>query len=246
MENNDQEIVSRLRALGEQPIDPGLAARHTSFLAAASPVAARTRRRPAVTAAFVAGVLLGGTGLAAAVPGPLPTQATSVAKSALKAVQLADDEPKDPAKAARAAAKAAGGKGGGVARYSGPECTGMPAGPYNHGQYVKAHPDDPATLDRNERQEAAESRCGKPMHAGDGAGAEDKDKGKSGENKPEDAGKPAETGRPESPGNSETSHPPATAEKEQGTGNRSTDAGNAGEAGKAEENRPEGVGPPGS
>ena len=245
---HEEDVVRRLRSLGEHPVEPGVAERHASYLAAAAPVVTHSRRRPAITAALMAGALLGGTGLAAALPGPLPTQASSVAKSALEAVNLAEEE-KDPAKEAaktakaeaRAAAKAANGHG--VARFLTGCTVGTPPTAFvgNHGQYVKAHPDDPATADVNEREVAAESNCGKPAKAvanKAAGGAEDDEKGK-----PEDAGAPDDKGRPESPGKSEESHPPATAEKEQGSENRNTERGKSGEAGKADDHRPEGVGP---
>lgn len=250
MGNHDQaDVVRRRRSLGSQPAEPGVADRHASHLAAAAPPAAR-RRRPAVTAAFVAGVILGGTGLAAAVPGALPTQAASVASRAAKVVNPADDDgPKSPAqvaakaakaqarataKAARLAAKLANGQG--VARYYGPECTGFTAPyTYNHGQYVKAHPDDAGTAP-NERQLAAESRCGKPVQAGTNtadAGA-DADKGKpKTSGKSGDANKPADAGKPASPGKSDATRPPKTSEAPESPG-------------KAEDNRPEGAGPPSS
>ena len=212
--------------------------------------------------ALLAGALLGGTGLAAALPGSLPDQASSVARTALEAVNLAeDDDPKDPAREAdkakskadradkaeaREARKAAGGHG--VARFTESCTTGTPPTAFvgNHGQYVKAHPDDPATADVNEREVAAESNCGKPLHAVENKAAAGEDADAAGKpddaGKPADAGKPEEAGRPTSPGKSEEPHPPADAGKQQGTENRS--AGNGHDAGKADEHRPEGVGPP--
>lgn len=246
------DLIHRLNSLGTEPVEPSLASRHLTFLAAAGPATAHRRRRPAITAAFVAGVLLGGTGLAAALPGPLPTQAASVASSALKAVNPVNG-PKDPAKAAakaqaeaarataksaRVAAKLADGQG--VVRYYGAECTGFTAPyTYNHGQYVKAHPDVAATTDKNERQLAAESDCGKPLQAvtnkasaaADAEHGKSEDAGKSEDsNKPADAGKPAVTGQPASPGKSDATHP-ATGSDENSDG-----------PGNSEEHRPEDAG----
>lgn len=254
MEINDQdEVVRRLHALGEHPVPPDVAERHAAYLAAATPVAGRSRMRPLLAGSLLAGALLGGTGLAAALPGSLPEQASSVAKGALEAVNLVeDDEPKDPAKeaakaqrkAARAQAKAANAASGqGVVRFTQGCTVGNPPVPFtgNHGQYVKAHPDLPNTPDVNEREVAAQSNCGKPLVAVTNkanAGAQ----GTQSTNKPADAGKPADTGRPESPGKSEDTHPPADAQSSTTPG--STAPGTTGDAGKSAENRPEDAGPP--
>ena len=226
-----------------------------SFLGAAAPVPTRSRRRPMMVGAMLAGALLGGTGLAAALPGSLPEQAGSVAKSALAAVNLADDDRGNSA-AAKAAAKAA--KEARAAENENSSDSNMKVGRFlqgctagtpptafvgTHGQYVKAHPDDPATTDVNERQVAAESDCGKPLSALEG-GTETADADAKEEK--EGSGKPEDAGRPESPGKSEEDHPPAVAENEQGSENRSTDTGSSGDAGKADEHRPEGAGQTGS
>ncbi len=267
METHDQDnVVRRLRSLGNQPVEPHVADQHASYLRAATPVAGRGRMRPLMAGALLAGAVLGGTGLAAALPGSLPQQAGSVAKSALAAVKLVDDDSaadkaaKAAAKAAKAAeksaAKAAGDADGPgkVGRFLAGCTAGTPPVAFvgNHGQYVKAHPDNPATADVNERQVAAESNCGKPIGAlaeDDAATDEEKaakaTKAKDAADKAEDAetGKPADAGRPESPGKSEEEHPPATAVKEQGSENRSTENGKSGEAGKSADHRPDGVGP---
>lgn len=256
MGTDHDEIVSRLRSLGHKPVDTGTANRHMSFLGAAEPVPVKTRRRPMMVGALLAGALLGGTGLAAALPGSLPDQASSVAKGALSAVNLADDDHGNSA-AAKAAAKAAKEARAAenenssennlkVGRFLQGCTAGTPPVPFEgtHGQYVKAHPDDPATTDVNERQVAAESDCGKPLSALEGANEAADEKEAKEEN--EGSGKPEDAGRPESPGKSEEDHPPAVAENEQGSENRSTDTGKAGDAGEADEHRPEGVGQPGS
>lgn len=231
MEHFDhQDVVRRLHSMGQQPVDPATAERHTSHLAGITPFAARSRRRPMVTAAMVAGALLGGTGLAAALPGPLPTQASSVAKSALAKVNLADgNEHKAAGQAKAAAAKASGhsGESHGTARYlTGCVLPGS-GGPFtgNHGAYVKAWVqaavDDPATP-VNEKSEAAtkaaQSDCGKPLSSVDNAqsGSTPADAGR-----PADAGKPAHAGKPATTGNSADAGKPAT-------------AGNSAEAGKPE------------
>lgn len=135
-------VVDRLRRLARQPLDQDLAARHLADMAGAR----RTRRaslssvRWKVGAAFFAGLLLGGTGLATA--GALPGPVQNVAHSTLSEVGV--DVP----------------DGHGPARYNGPECGLDPQThqPFkNHGQYVKAHRNDP---------NAGQSRCGKPVQAG--------------------------------------------------------------------------------
>lgn len=268
MELDDQSpTVRRLHALGTQPVDPDVAARHEAYLTAATPLPGRSRMRPLLAGTMLAGALLGGTGLAAALPGSLPKQAGSVAREVLAAAQLVEDDDKadDPAKAAAKAAKAAAKASGthGTARFLTGCTVGTPPVAFtgNHGQYVKAHPDDPATADVNERQMAAESDCGKPLSslgdeettattpttaaAGEDAkltGEERAAKAKAdAEARKAEAG---ESGRPDSPGNSEGTKPPETAENEQGSENRATERGSSDDAGNSDESRPEGVGPP--
>ena len=129
-EGDDLEVVRRLRALAERPVEPGTAGR----------VLARARRAPAsrwrttrlkVAAATAGGFLVGSMGLASA--GTLPNPVQDVAHSALGAVGISVPPGHD--------------------RYNGPECGGTYA---NHGEYVRAHPDDPA---------AGRSPCGKPNRA---------------------------------------------------------------------------------
>lgn len=264
--------VHRLHDLGSQPVDPEVAARHEAYLSAAAPAPGRGRMRPLLAGTMLAGALLGGTGLAAALPGSLPEKAGSVAHEVLAAAQLVDDEDgaakearkaaQEARKAAKAANKAAGGLG--TERFLEGCTAGTPPAPFtgNHGQYVKAHPDDPATPDVNERQVAAESDCGKPLSSlggGDDDEAAENEAGETDEAKPTGEDRAAEaraaaearkaegaggTGRPESPGNSEGTKPPATAGNEQGSENRATERGSSDDAGKSAENRPEGVGPP--
>jgi hypothetical protein len=66
----DDDLVARLRALGERPVDPVVAADHLTAMArvvGARHGARRTRfGRAKVAAAFVAGLVLGGTSLASA------------------------------------------------------------------------------------------------------------------------------------------------------------------------------------
>ena len=132
-EGDDLEVVRRLRALAERPVEPGTAGR----------VLARAQRAPAsrwrttrlkVAAATAGGFLVGSMGLASA--GTLPNPVQDVAHSALGAVGISVPPGHD--------------------RYNGPECGGTYA---NHGEYVRAHPDDPA---------AGRSPCGKPKRGAGG------------------------------------------------------------------------------
>lgn len=252
--HHEDEIVGRLRSLGSAPVDPTLAEAHTSYLVT-PPVVARTRMRPLLAGALVAGVVLGGTGLAAAVPGSLPRQAGSVARSALVAVNLAKEKPSAADKAAAKAAKAARVARAKVGRFTQGCTTGTPPVPFtgNHGQYVKAHPDDPATLDVNERQVAAQSDCGKPLTSledrDDTAGTEKAERAEKAA-KPEKPEKPAKPAKPAgaeddddegedrparpadagpptsgSPGKSGEEHPPATAGEVEGAERPGSTAG---------------------
>jgi len=140
MDDHDP-LIERLRALGRAPVDPATASNHLSAMAAVR----ATRRqwtRAKVGAAFFAGLVVGGTGLASA--GALPAPVQDAAHSALSTVGV--DVP----------------KGHQPARYSGPECGSDPTThqPFrNHGQYVRAHAGAPT---------ADASRCGKPIQAGTG------------------------------------------------------------------------------
>lgn len=194
-------VTRRLHSLGDQPVDPEVAARHRSLMASVPVVSSRSRLRPLMVGSLLAGSLFGGVGLAAAAPG-VPDSASNVAKTVLATVTLgavdhpdkadkvakADDAGKDgreaaEAKQARKAAKAQNDPASqhGVTRST----AGCPAGfTGNHGQYVSSVEDDPATADVNERQVAAQSECGKPVHAGDDPTAT-----RTGSGKPADAGR---------------------------------------------------------
>lgn len=270
METHDeQDVVRRLRSFGSQPVESHVADQHASYLRAATPAARRGRMRPLMAGAMLAGAVLCGTGLAAALPGSLPEQAGSVARGALAAIDLVDDEADHDGERGRsAAAKAAeidrdAVRGaddtdgpGSVERFLEGCTTGTPPVPFvgNHGQYVKAHPDDPATTDVNERQVAAESDCGKPVvslveeaddseeeKAAKAAKAKDAADADGRADAAEGA-RPEDAGRPEIPGKSDEPHPPPTGVKEQGSGNRSTGTRSSGHAGRSAEHRPEGVG----
>ena len=121
-----ESVVSRLHSVGKQPVDHALEQR---VLARAN----RSRRawlhstKLKVAAAMAGGFMIGSVSLASA--GALPGPAQDVARAALGAVGV--DVPR------------------GHDRYNGPECGNVTT----HGEYVDAHPDDPA---------AGKSPCGKP------------------------------------------------------------------------------------
>ena len=152
---NHEELLHRLRALSRQPVDPGVAARHASLMASVPAAAPPRRLRPPVAAAFLAGTVLGGAGLAGAVTGTLPEPAQDVAHDVLAKVNVRVPQG-DKGKSERR----------GTPRFTA-GCTYPDGRPFtgNHGQYVKAHPDDPATVDVDEREVAARSDCGKPQKA---------------------------------------------------------------------------------
>ena len=80
--NDFDDITSRLRKLGAEPVDPEVAARHLRACNEVEAVVppARFRFRPAVAGGILAGALLGGTGLAGATGnlGPLQDEFHSV------------------------------------------------------------------------------------------------------------------------------------------------------------------------
>jgi hypothetical protein len=152
MTDHSDPIEDRLRRLGGQPIDPSLASQHLTAIAAVTPSRTTTfGQRLRVGAAFAAGLLIGGTGLASAgALGP----AQGVAHDALGQVGI--NVPDDDGNGADTSEK--------KARYSGPECTDAEGNPVadikNHGQYVRSQP-------KGDRSEAAQSDCGKPVQSVD-------------------------------------------------------------------------------
>ena len=152
-------LIDRLNALAHHPVDPAVAAEHLDAMAAVQPSGrVRHATQLKVAAGFLAGFLVGGTGLAAA--GALPASAQNVAHGALATVGV--NVPRHH----------------GPVRYNGPECgvdpqTGQPW--RNHGAYVRAHPNDP---------NAGSSQCGKPVHAPKAQGNGSSDGGPDGGNVP--------------------------------------------------------------
>lgn len=143
------DVISRLRALADVPVDEAVAARHAELLEAA-PVpswSAKGKWRTMVAGGTLVAALVGGTGIAAAA-GNLPDPVQNAAHSALAKVGV--DVPK---------ARSTEGCGG--KEYK------------NHGQFVK---DQPKTGEA--RSAAAKSKCGKPLTAGTDDADADEDKGK--------------------------------------------------------------------
>lgn len=88
MDEHD-DVIERLKALGRRPVDPALQSAHLTAMAAVRPRARWSRVR--VAAAFLAGLLLGGSGLAAA--GALPDPAQNVAHKAFAEVGVQVPQP---------------------------------------------------------------------------------------------------------------------------------------------------------
>ena len=185
--------VTRLRALANQPIDAAVARDHFQAMASA-PVAApvRSRFRMAMAGSLMAGALVGGAGIAAAFTGSLPDRAQAIAHNALGIVGVPDAPRHDTAgKSGEDHGKS--GEDHGTPRFT-RGCTNPDGSAFtgNHGAYVKAHPDDPRTADVNEREQAAQSDCGKPLVSvtsttagtGEDHGQSGDDHGKSGDHKP--------------------------------------------------------------
>jgi hypothetical protein len=158
MDEHD-DLQQRLRRLGNQPIEPR---RQAADLVAMAAVRAPSRRRPGllgskvrVAAAFLAGLLVGSTGLAAA--DALPDPAQHVAHNVLARVGVDVPNPE---------------------RYHGPECGAEVK--QNHGDYVRddhalaqsdcgkpVHAGNPSA-DHGNGNGAAKGPCqGRPLWAGD-------------------------------------------------------------------------------
>ncbi|HVM09079.1 MAG TPA: hypothetical protein VM345_11485 [Acidimicrobiales bacterium] len=171
-------LTRRLRALGELPIDSATQSRHLTAMAeaAAAPSLLGTfGNRVRIAVALIVGFLLGTTGLASAgALGPLQP----IASETLSKVGV--NVPEGDA---------------GTERFRGDTDEPCADVEYkNHGQYVKA-----VRAQGGDAAEAAASRCGKPVRAGEGdddtADAESDADGKGG--KPDDAGKPENPGKSE-------------------------------------------------
>jgi hypothetical protein len=110
MDEHD-DVLQRLRRLGTQPIDPDQRAADLTAMARVRP-AATLRPKLRLAGAFLAGLLIGGSGLAAA--DALPDPAQHVAHTVLDRVGVDVPDPD---------------------RYHGPECGTEVKG--NHGEYVR-------------------------------------------------------------------------------------------------------------
>ncbi|HUR18265.1 MAG TPA: hypothetical protein VMZ51_04925 [Acidimicrobiales bacterium] len=213
-------ITRRLHSLGQQPVAPDIAASHRSLMASVPVTAGRSRLRPLMVGSLLAGSLLGGMGLAAAAPG-VPDSASDVAKTVLSTVTLgAVDDPGDDAddpaakaaaeaaKEARKAAKTATGTTGthGVTRST----VGCPAGfTGNHGQYVSSVAQTPGVTEE-QKTAAAQSECGKPVHAPPSASGANADEPKTAGRSGDEQGKPETTddnGQSGDNGQSDDDHP---------------------------------------
>ena len=106
-----EDLQARLRATGAHPVDPTIAADHLARMADVRP---RSGIRPqlAIAGAFLAGLLIGGSGLAVA--GALPDPVQHVAHQAFDPLGVDVPDPE---------------------RYHGPECGGEVK--KNHGAYVR-------------------------------------------------------------------------------------------------------------
>jgi hypothetical protein len=157
--NENEDLISRLRAIGRRPVDTDVAAQHLAAMADPAGAGASWpgRHRLKIVAAFAVGLLAGTSGLATA--GALPNGAQEVAHRTLGAVGV----------------KVPHGD-----RYWGEGCDGEKL--KNHGQYVKSQP-------KEKRAEAAKSRCGKPVQAGSGGDSADPAAGTGCQGPPPWAGK---------------------------------------------------------
>ena len=124
-----ESVVSRLRSAGQRPVDHAIKRRVLDRANRSGRTWLHSTKLK-VAAAMAGGFMIGSVSLASA--GALPGAAQDAARAALGVIGV--DVPP------------------GHDRYNGPECGDVAT----HGQYVDAHPDDPA---------AGKSPCGKPNKA---------------------------------------------------------------------------------
>lgn len=115
--NENEDLISRLRALGRRPVSPEVAGTHLAAISEAVDSSGARAHRMKIVAAFVVGLVAGTSGLATA--GALPDGAQEVAHRTFGAVGI----------------KVPHGD-----RYWGQECAGEAK--KNHGQYVRSQPKD--------------------------------------------------------------------------------------------------------
>ena len=158
------ELVDRLRALGETAVDPAVASAHQTAMTAVAPTGPRLRPgrqrivRAKVAAAFAAGLVLGGTGLASA--GALGTTPQNAVADA--AAHVGVDLPGGTARSTE-------GCGGRSYKNHG-EFVSQGGDPHSPcGKPVKSttKPDNADQTDKTPDANAAHG-CGKPVWAGKG------------------------------------------------------------------------------
>lgn len=159
--NEFSHLTERLRALGDEPVEPTVRARHISQMAGQHreklvPRLAQSRlfrSRLRVGAAFFAGLLIGGSGMAVA--GALPSPAQSVAHDVLGAVGVGIPDGKGKPRSVE----------------------GCPEGQTfaNHGQYMKW-----VAENGGDTEAASTSECGKPLKGEKPANAGPKEPGDRG------------------------------------------------------------------
>jgi hypothetical protein len=88
MDDHD-ELIDRLRDLGRQRVEPSVQSAHLTAMASARP--ARSRSKLRVAGAFLAGLIVGGSGLAVA--GALPDAAQNAAHDAFEQVGVQVPQP---------------------------------------------------------------------------------------------------------------------------------------------------------
>ncbi len=170
----DSGTVERLRALGRRPVDPATASAHLTAMAAASPRRSPWRTKAALAGAFLAGLLLGGTGLATA--GALPEPAQAVAYNVLHPMGLNVPHP-----------------------HAGNPCKGPPVWARERREPTAEEQAEHERVRREECPQRGEGRQGPPAHAGRGGPEGTPGRGRGQEGGPErrpHAGDPCR-GRPD-------------------------------------------------
>lgn len=171
-------VVRRLRAMGSQPVDRVVAARHAALMSsvASHGMAPRRRFRPVLVGGLVAGMLFGSVGLAGALTGSVAAPARAVLQT-VGLMDDGDDAKEETRKVAPAVEEvdATDVDGSapegqvtpgerGVERVPCEDFTGT------HGQWVQSQPEDDPATEENERSQAAQDDCGKPVPSTQQAG----------------------------------------------------------------------------
>ena len=144
--NENDDPITRLRALGRRPVDTHLASGHLAAMATTSGAVSRPKHRLRTVAAFAVGLVVGTSGLATA--GALPHGAQEIAHRTLGSVGV----------------KVPHGD-----RYQGEECGGVVK---NHGQYVRSQPKGSrATAAKSRCGKRVQAGTGEDASDGNGQGA---------------------------------------------------------------------------